>query len=70
MDLLGYRYWSVGSYGWSGEAPRMVIEIMKSKFEMNVAEPPLLIKYAPDEAGLEKCRELGRKVAERLIHVA
>jgi flavorubredoxin len=48
----------------------MVIEIMKNKFEMNVAEPPLLIKYAPDQAGLEKCRELGRKVAERLIHVA
>ncbi|MBC7130154.1 FprA family A-type flavoprotein, partial [Candidatus Bathyarchaeota archaeon] len=30
-------------------------------------EPPLLIRYAPDQAGLEKCRELGRKIAEKLV---
>jgi flavorubredoxin len=41
---------------------------MKNKFEMNVMEPPLPIKYEPDQAGLEKCKELGRRVAERLIH--
>jgi len=55
-----------GSYGWSGEAPRLVLEIMKNKFEMQVIEPPLLLKYAPDEAGLEKCREFGKKIAEKL----
>ena len=55
-----------GSYGWSGEAPRLVLEIMKNKFEMHVMEPPLLLKYAPDQVGLEKCREFGRKIAERL----
>lgn len=59
-----------GSYGWSGEAPRLIIEIMKNKFEMNVTEPPLSIRYEPDQAGLEKCKELGRKVAEKLIHMA
>jgi flavodoxin I len=59
-----------GSYGWSGEAPRMVLEIMKNKFEMNVIEPPLLAKCAPDNAALQKCRELGKKIAERLIHSA
>ncbi len=59
-----------GSYGWSGEAPRLVLEIMKSKFEMNVSEPQLLVKYTPDQAALEKCRELGKRVAERLIHTA
>lgn len=53
-----------GSYGWSGEAPRLVLEIMKNKFEMHVIEPPLLIKYAPDQTGLEKCRESGRKITE------
>jgi flavorubredoxin len=56
-----------GSYGWSGEAPRLIIEIMKNKFEMNVREPPLLIKYTPDQAGLEKCRELGKRIAEKLM---
>lgn len=59
-----------GSFGWSGEAPRLVLEIMKNKFEMQVAEPPLLVKYAPDQSGIEKCREFGRKIAERLIHTA
>lgn len=57
-----------GSYGWSGEAPKLVIEIMKNKFEMQTSEPPLLIKYTPDQNGLEKCREFGKKISERLMH--
>jgi len=56
-----------GSYGWSGEAPRLVLEIMRNKFEMHVLETALLIKYAPDQTGLEKCSEFGRKIAERLM---
>ena len=60
-DKIGAAF---GSYGWSGEAPRLVLEIMKNKFQMHILEPPLLIKYAPDPAGLEKCREFGRKIAE------
>jgi len=56
-----------GSYGWSGEAPRLVLEIMKNKFKMDVMEPPLLIKYTPDPAGLENCKEFGKKIAEKLV---
>ncbi len=55
-----------GSYGWSGEAPRILLEIMKNRFEMEVIGHPLLIKYTPDEKGLEECRKLGKTVAERL----
>ncbi|UCE29560.1 MAG: FprA family A-type flavoprotein [Candidatus Bathyarchaeota archaeon] len=62
-DKVGAAF---GSYGWSGEAPRLVLEIMKNKFEMQVIEPPLLIKYTPDQAGLEKCREFGKKIAKNL----
>jgi flavorubredoxin len=40
-DKLGGAF---GSYGWSGEAPRMVLETMKNKFEINVIDPPLLVK--------------------------
>jgi flavodoxin I len=54
-----------GSYGWSGEAPGMVIKIMKKQFLINVIEPPLRIKGAPDQKGLEECRELGKKIAEK-----
>lgn len=70
VSLKGKVGAAFGSYGWSGEASKLVIEIMRNKFEMDVAEPPLPIKYEPDQAGLEKCKELGRRVAERLIHTA
>lgn len=68
VDLKGKLGAAFGSYGWSGEAPKLILEIMKNRFEMSVIEPPLLLKYTPDAAGLEKCRELGRRVAERLMH--
>jgi flavorubredoxin len=67
IDLKGKIGAAFGSYGWSGEAPKLVLEIMKNKFEMNVTEPPLLIRYTPDTVGLEKCREFGRKIAEKLV---
>jgi len=59
---------SFGSYGWSGEAPKLVLEIMRNKFEMQVIEPPLRIKYTPDQTGLENSKEFGKKIAERLMH--
>ncbi|MDH7564097.1 MAG: flavodoxin domain-containing protein [Candidatus Bathyarchaeota archaeon] len=70
VNLKGKLGAAFGSYGWSGEAPQKVIEIMKNKFEMTVLDAPLLIKYTPDQAGLDRCRELGKKIAERLIHKA
>jgi len=69
IDLKGKAGASFGSYGWSGEAPRMLLEVMKNKFEMKTIEPPLLIKYSPDEKGLEECRKLGKTVAERIVGV-
>ena len=67
INLKGKLGAAFGSYGWSGEAPKLVLEIMKNKFNMNVIEPPLLIKYTPDQTGLEKCRDLGKKIAEKLV---
>lgn len=58
---------SFGSFGWSGEAPRLVLEIMEHKFNMNVIKPPLLIKYRPDKAALTQCHDFGKRVAEQLI---
>jgi len=56
-----------GSYGWSGEAPGLMLEIMKKKFEMEVAETPLLAKYVPDQKTLEQCKVLGKRLAESLM---
>jgi flavodoxin I len=70
IDLKGKVGAAFGSYGWSGEAPTMLVEIMKNQFGMDVIEPALRIKYNPDEAGLEECRKLGKAVAEKLVKTA
>ena len=64
-DKLGAAF---GSFGWSGEAPKYVVEIMKNKFQMNVPEAPLLAKYTPDQKTIEHCKFLGKRLAESLIH--
>jgi len=66
INLKGKIGATFGSYGWSGEAPRLILEIMENKFDMKVLKPPLLIKYTPDEKGLEECRKLGKNVAEEI----
>ena len=67
VSLKGKVGAAFGSYGWSGEAPRLILEIMKYKFEMQVVEPPLLAKYLPDQKMLTDCRELGKRVSENLM---
>jgi flavorubredoxin len=69
INLKGKVGATFGSYGWSGEAPRMLLDLMKNRFEMDTIEPPLLIKNTPDEKGLEECRKLGKTVAERGLGV-
>jgi flavodoxin I len=66
VGLKGKVGAAFGSYGWSGEAPRRVLEVMEKRFEMKVAKPPLLIEYTPDEKGLEECHKLGANVAEQI----
>ena len=65
-NLQGKIGAAFGSYGWSGEAPKLIIEIMKNKFQMQVTEPTLLANYVPNEKMLDDCRELGKRVAEKL----
>ena len=56
-----------GSYGWSHECPNMLLEVLKNKFEMNVIEPPLFVKYTPDEKGIRECQEFGKKIANKCV---
>jgi flavorubredoxin len=70
IDLRGKLAASFGSYGWSGEAPQLVLDILKEKFAMEIVEPPLLAKYAPDQNVLDECRRLGKKVSENLMNRA
>jgi flavorubredoxin len=66
LSLKGKVGYTFGSYGWSGEAPGLVLEIMKNRFEMQVVEPPLLVKYIPDEKMLGACKDLGKRISEKL----
>ena len=70
VSLKGKIAAAFGSYGWSGEAPKLVLEILKYRFGMNVTEPPLVANYTPDQTSLKKCFALGKKVAESLIQKA
>lgn len=67
ISLKGKIGAAFGSYGWSGEAPKLILEIMKNKFEMQIVEPPLLANYAPDQNMLNACRNLGKDVSEKLV---
>jgi flavorubredoxin len=70
INLKGKIGAAFGSYGWSGEAPKMVLEIMKLKFEMTVTEPALTVLNTPNENSLNLCRALGKRVAESLMQAA
>jgi len=63
-DKIGAAF---GSYGWSGEAPQLILEILKNRFGMKTIEPGLTAIYTPDQAKLEECRKLGRAVAEKIV---
>ncbi|MDW7777037.1 MAG: FprA family A-type flavoprotein [Methanosarcinales archaeon] len=51
-----------GSFGWGGGAVKAVEkELEAAGFEL--VEPGLQIRYRPDKEGLEKCRQLGERIA-------
>ena len=58
-----------GSYGWSGEAPQAVIELLK-KAGMQAIEPPVRAKLNPDQKALAECFNLGKLVAQKLGNLA
>jgi len=54
-----------GSYGWSGEAPKMIHGILE-EMKFNIITPPLRVQFRPDEEALTMCIELGKKIADAL----
>ncbi len=70
LSLKGKLAAAFGSYGWSGEAPKMVLDIMKEQFDMQPLEPPVLAKYIPDQTALDACHALGKKISETLMNIS
>ena len=54
-----------GSYGWSGEAVKLINAIME-EMKFTVINPGIKVQYVPVHDDLQKCVELGRKVAKGL----
>jgi flavorubredoxin len=61
-DKLGGAF---GSYGWSGEAVRMIEDRMRG-LKMQVPVNGLRVKLIPTEEELGECRAFGRQIAEVL----
>jgi flavorubredoxin len=54
-----------GSYGWSGEAVKIINQQMED-MTFDVIDPGVRSHYVPDTDGLAACRELAKKVAQAL----
>jgi flavorubredoxin len=54
-----------GSYGWSGEAVKLINTIME-EMKFQVLDPGIKVQYVPRDDDLKRCVDLGRKVARAL----
>jgi flavorubredoxin len=52
-----------GSYGWSGEAVKMLNKELEA-MKFDVIDPGLRVQYVPDQDALEASYELGRKIGK------
>ena len=62
-DKVGAAF---GSYGWSGEAIRMIEDRLRG-LKMRVPEGGMRVKLIPTEEELAECREFGRRIAGALV---
>ncbi|MBK1645524.1 MBL fold metallo-hydrolase [Thiocapsa imhoffii] len=65
IDLNGKLAAAFGSYGWSGEAVRLIEERLRG-LKLRVPVPGLRQKLIPNEAELVECRAFGRALANAL----
>ncbi|WP_295608438.1 FprA family A-type flavoprotein [uncultured Lamprocystis sp.] len=66
VNLKGKLGAAFGSYGWSGEAVRMIEDRMRG-LKMRVPVAGLRLKLIPTDEELAECRVFGRKLAAALV---
>jgi flavorubredoxin len=66
VNLKGKVGAAFGSYGWSGEAVRMIEDRMRG-LKMQIPVKGLRVKLIPTEAELDECRAFGRSLAGALL---
>jgi flavorubredoxin len=55
-----------GSYGWSGEAPKIILENLRN-LKLNVLDEIALFKFSPGAAKKDAMIEFGRKFARKVV---
>jgi flavorubredoxin len=55
-----------GSYGWSGEAVKMINKELEA-MKIDIVDPGLRVQYVPDKDALENCYEFGRKIGTAVM---
>ncbi|HMA67308.1 MAG TPA: flavodoxin domain-containing protein [Desulfosalsimonadaceae bacterium] len=55
-----------GSYGWSGESVKLLQEELAA-MKFDVMEEGMKIQYVPQAEDLEKCREYGKTIAQKVL---
>lgn len=68
INLKGKVGAAFGSYGWSGEAVKMLEDRMRG-LKMRVPVPGLRLKLIPTPEELEECRQFGQNLAENLMGI-
>jgi flavorubredoxin len=58
-----------GSYGWSGEAVKLITQAME-EMKIELVDPGLRVKFAPTAEDLQRCVELGHKVGRAVMERA
>ncbi|MFH1081077.1 MAG: flavodoxin domain-containing protein [Pseudomonadota bacterium] len=61
-NLFGAAF---GSWGWSGEAPRQIQEVL-AEMKVELVGDPIQARHRPDKVVLARCCDLGRLIAEKL----
>lgn len=65
LNFVGKKATAFGSYGWSGESVKMILDILaKSGFQ--VVDEGLKVMWNPDEENIKQCIEYGKKLSELL----
>jgi len=54
-----------GSYGWSGEAVKIMTQYMKD-MKFNIIEPGVRFQYVPTHAQLKECVEFGKRIGKAI----
>ena len=63
LNLKGKAAAAFGSYGWSGEGPKMIARRLED-LKMKLVGDPVTCTLVPTEENLQAARDLGKKLAE------